>query len=144
MKVTVYLISSFLLIYSNFTYTAEVFYCSEEQSAGWVLDKDTRKQIQGNFKLARFSISFTDKTYSDLVINDPHSKKKVSYECRDEADYDDRRINLYCLESTTTGPYTFLLSIKKRNFTWFKGSLYGHPTGGADSTYVSIGVCENF
>ena len=144
MKVTVYFLSSFLLVFSNFISSTEVFYCTPLNTVGFVKDKDTKKNRVGDFNtLERFTMSFTSRDYSNLVINDPVEDRKVYYNCRDESTYDER-YNLYCKESSEIGPFTFLFSVEERKFTWFRGSLYGYPTDGTDSTTVSIGTCEEF
>jgi len=145
MKVTVYFLFSFLLVFSNLISTTEVFYCTPLDRVGFFKDEDTKEYRGGEFvMLDRFTMSFTSETYSKLVINDPVNDKKVTYNCRDETTYDEQIHNLYCQESTNVGPFTFLFSLEKRRFIWFRGSLYGYPTNGGDSSTLSIGTCENF
>ena len=108
-------------------------------------DEDTKEYRGGKLKtLDRFTMSFTSETYSKLVINDPVTLRKVTYNCRDETTFDERIHNLYCQESTNIGPFTFLFSLEKRRFTWFRGSLYGYPTDDGDTSTLTIGTCENF
>ncbi len=146
MKVTPYILSSLLFILSNYIHTTEVLYCTPLETVGFIKDKDTKQHRKGNFieTLDRFSMSFTEGTYSDLVISDPVTNRKTSYNCRDESTYEVERNSLHCQESTTIGPFTFLYSVEVRKFTWFRGSLYGYPTDGDDHSTITIGTCENF
>jgi hypothetical protein len=144
MKATIYFIFSFLFVFSNFISSTEVLYCTPSDTVGFFRDKETKEYRFSKFiPLERFTMSFTSGDYSNLVLNDPVNVEKVKYICRDENTYD-KKNNLYCQEVTTVGAFTFLFSVEKRKFTWFRGSLYGYPTDGSDDTTISIGTCEDF
>ncbi len=140
MKVSVLITFSILVIFSSKVFSSDVLYCSETESVGFSKSGNGEWSL-GRFEQTRFSMKFSDDTFSYLRIN--HRNRNEGYICRDEDPYPPVR-SLNCIQEGNTGPYTFLYSVDTKRFTWFRGTLYSYPLDLPDSTSISIGTCENF
>jgi len=134
MKKLFILLFSFLLLTSPSVFSSEtLLYCITENRTGFqgaeVFGFDEKKLI----------LSFSD-DFRLLELNDREIDKLSTYKCKIEQSYPDE---LFCIQDSTV-PFIFLYHLKNKKFTFFEGSILGYPSGGTDTTVVSIGTCTEF
>ncbi len=127
-------LSILLLICFQPVFSSEtVLYCITEDSTGFKGDEIVR------FKEKRFTLSFYN-DYKLLKMYKGEEKEKTSFSCKIDMNFPDE---LFCTEDSTV-PYIFLYQTKNKKFTYFEGTVLGYPSGGMDTTSVSIGTCNIF
>tara|TARA_B110000003_G_scaffold253982_1_gene269646 strand:- start:181 stop:576 length:396 start_codon:yes stop_codon:yes gene_type:complete len=123
-----------LLIYLQPVFSSEtVLYCITKDRTGFSGDEIKR------FVETRFTLSFND-DYKLLKMYEGEEKEKMLFFCKVDMGYPDE---LFCTEDSSV-PYIFLYHTKNKKFTYFQGTVLGYPSGGKDTTIVSIGTCNKF
>ena len=137
------IVLSIFIIFPSGVYSSDTLYCLEEESTGFYKEENKEYEIT-DFILERFSIKFSDDSFSNLTIS--RDKKKENYTCTNEEVFlgSVNKFSLHCNENSDVAPYLFLYSVEKKRFTYFRGSIFGYPLEGGDSTVLSIGSCDDF
>lgn len=131
----------FYIFLSSNVYSSDALYCTEEKATGFDEGKNMKYEYT-NFKLNRFSMKFSNNSFSNLIIN--RNNIKETYTCKnDEFGEITNRIYLNCIELGNDSPYTFLYAPKNKRFTYIRANIHGYLAGG-DSMIMSIGTCDDF